>query len=497
MTNFFRYFATHIIPQKSTLRTVLKRPLSWYGVLLYGCFAAIAVLLYISILTINNRFLTTIPARGGTIVEGSLGAPHLINPVLATTDSDIALTTLLFSGLTKVTTSGEGVPDLANQVQTSTDGLTYTFTLKENLKWSDGKPLTANDVIFTYTKRALFELNSYWQQVAITSPDPLTVIFTIPSPRADFLTTTTLGIIPAHIWSSVTDEAFESSEHNLHPVGSGPFSFVRSIERNGITQEIHLTRNRHFSGQKPFVDRYHVLFFANQTDLKEALRNGDISLTSSATPQTASEFSDTYTIETLPSSVSASLFQLKNAILFSPSTLSVLNRAIDKQRIVDTIQYGYGILPDTAHASLEETRAALHSLGFTTRADGTLEKNGTPISFSVAAENDPAVLAAAHALKDALGEIGITITIKAFDPGTFQDVIKHNEYQFFFATLSPHDVPSSYDPALTLYTLAYPIIHKPKVHIPITNALMSRTDQYQTSNQWYIRTNDVWKLFTK
>jgi peptide/nickel transport system substrate-binding protein len=443
----------------------------------------------------NSKFLTTIPARGGTIVEGVIGAPRLINPVLATTQTDRALTTLLFSGLTAIVADGTPTPDLAEHIETTADGLTYTFTLRDKLTWSDGKPLTATDVVFTYTKRALFEPNSYWQHVAISSPDPKTVIFTIPSPRSDFLTQTTLGIIPSHVWSNISDDAFESSEQNLEPVGSGPFSFVRSTERNGVVQEIYLKRNRHYSGTKPYLDRYTLLFFANQTDLKEALVAGSISLTTSATPEIASQFKNTYLIDTLPSTTTASLFQLKNAILLSPATLGVLNRAIDKQHIVDTIEYGYGILPDTAPASLEETRAALHSLGFTTRADGTLEKNGTPITFSVASENDPDTLLAAHALQESLRDIGITITIKAFDPGTFQDVIKHNEYQFFFAKMNRSDLPSSYDPAITLYTAAYPVIHKPKIHIPISLTPLSSTDQYQTSTQWYIRTNDVWKLF--
>lgn len=497
MTNFFRYFATHKLPQINTLRNILRRPLSWYGVVLYTCFACIAILFYISIISFNNKFLTTIPARGGTIIEGSIGAPHLINPVLATTETDIALTKLLFNGLTKIDTDGAAIPDLADDITTSSDGLTYTFTLREKLIWSDSTPLTASDIVFTYNKRALFEANSYWQQVAISSPDPKTVIFTIPTPRSDFLTQTTLGIIPSHIWSAISDEEFENSERNLHPISSGPFSFVRLTEKNGIAQSIDLKRNTHYVDTKSYIDRYRVIFFANQTELKDALLSGNISMTMSALPQTAALLNDLYTFDILPSTNTVSLFQLKNAMLFSPSTLTVLNHAIDKQSILDTIEYGYGILPDTAHVSLEETRAALHSLGFNTRADGTLEKNGTPISFSVAAENDPAVLVAAHALKESLGDIGITITIKAFDPGTFQDVIKHTEYQFFFAKMNQADVPSSYDSAISLYTTAYPVIHKPKVHIPISSAHFSPSDLHQTSNEWYIRTNDVWKLFTK
>lgn len=496
MKNFFHYLTTHKIPNKDTLRTAVRRPLSWYGVGLYALLCSIAVIAYITIAQINQKFVTTIPARGGTVTEGMIGAPRLINPVLASTETDTSLTKLLYSGLMRETVAGTIVPDLAESATTSPDGLTYTFTLRDKLTWSDGKPLTANDVVFTYNKRALFVANSYWQQVSVTSPDPKTVVFTIPSPRADFLQKVTLGILPMHVWKDVTDEEFETTRLNLKPVGSGPFAFVRLVESDGIVREIVLKRNRHYVGTKSYLDRYDVLFFANQSELKDALSAGSISMTASATPETAHFFADTYTIDTVASSTILALFQSKNATLFSTQTLSVLNAAIDKARILDTIDYGYGILPDTQRISLEEARAALHSLGFNTRADGTLEKNGTPIGFSVAIENDPSVVAAAHAFAQALADIGISITIKAFDPGMFQDVVARNEYQFFFASLKQEDIPASYDPSMTLYTTSYPILHTPTLHIPTTPVLHTTIDRYRESNQWYMRTNDVWKLFT-
>jgi len=395
------------------------------------------------------------------------------------------------------TNADEIESDLAEDVAISPDGLTYTFILKDDLKWSDGKEITSADVMFTYNKRALFESNSYWQQVAISTPDPKTILFTIPSPRSDFLRQTTLGIIPMHIWSSIPDEEFENTPQNLRPVGSGPFSFVRLIEKNGIAKEIVLKRNRHYALTKSYIDRYRIVFFANQTELGTAIKNNDITMTASANSETAYRFGNSYVIDTIASSTLVSLFELKNAKLFSDATLTVLNSAVDKQYILDTIEYGYGILPNTAHLSLEETRTALHALGFNTRADGTLEKNGTSIGFSVAVENDPTVLATAYAFARALNDIGISITIKAFDPGTFQDVINRNEYQFIFGRMKREEIPTSYNPIITLYTSAYPLIHAPKLQVPTPSELSEPTDRYRESNEWYIRTNDVWKLFTK
>lgn len=497
MKTFLLYLWRHKLPRIDTIRSLLRRPLSWHGVLVYVLLIGICATAYIGIISFNNKFLVTVPARGGTVVEGVIGAPRLVNPVLASTETDMGLTRLLFSGLMKETTEGTLEPDLAARVDTSNDGRTYTFTLREHLKWSDGKPLTAPDVVFTYNKRALFESDSYWREVSVSSTDAGTIIFTLPTPREDFLSKATLGIIPMHIWGEVPDDAFEANSYNLRPVGSGPFAFVRLRERNGVTTEFIMKRNRHYAHTKAFIDRYRTLFFANQQDLARALVDNDIMITGAALPETAKVFEKTYIVEAIPSTTTIGLLQSNTAILFSPSTLAALNQSIDKQAILDTIDYGYGILPSEHVYSPLESRASLTSLGFNTRADGTLEKNGTPIAFAMATRSDPATLRAAQALGLALQDVGITVAIKAFDPGTFQDSIQHSEYQFIFGTITHQDALRSYSQAIPLYTQSYPLVHDRTLHIPISQALKGPLDRYRESNEWYVRTNKVWKIFAK
>jgi peptide/nickel transport system substrate-binding protein len=495
MQQFFRYFWRHKLPRKDVIIPLLKRPLSWQGVILYALLIGLTATIYIGIIFLNSKTLVTVPARGGTVVEGMIGAPRLVNPVLASTETDVALTHLLFSGLMKETNQGTLEPDLASHVETSTDGRTYTFRLREDLRWSDGKPLTAADIVFTYSKRALFESNSYWQQVSVTSPDSTTVVFALPASRSDFLALTTLGIIPMHIWTEVADDAFESDLHNLAPVGSGPFRFVRLVETNGIAQEAVLKRNRRYAGNKSYLDRYVVRFFANQEDLVRALDSGDIMLTGSATPETAHQAEGSYLIDTIPSTTTVGLFESKTATLFAPATLAILNQSIDKQAILATIEYGYGTLLDSARLSPTESLAALHSLGYSTRADGTLEKNSIPVAFAVAVENDPATLHAAQLFASQLQELGITAVLKAFDQGRFQDIIQHTEYQFFFGKVSHAEDRTSYRSIIPLYTSSYPLIHDARLHIPIDATLARSIDRYRESNEWYLRTNNVWKIF--
>ena len=110
--------------------------------------AMVATLLILAILTGMAGANRAAPSEspGGTYVEAMVGAPRFINPLLATSDTDTDLSHLVFSGLTRVDTSGNLVPDLASDYSVSPDSKVYTFTLKPDLRWQDGEPLTADDV---------------------------------------------------------------------------------------------------------------------------------------------------------------------------------------------------------------------------------------------------------------------------------------------------------------------------------------------------------------
>jgi len=120
--------------------------------------------------SVNQEFKVTVPAHGGTLTEGIIGTPRLINPVLAISDADRDITELVYSGLIRKMPDGEIVPDLASSYEISNDGLSYTFTLKDDLIFHDSKPLTTDDVLFTIEKA---------QDQVLKSPKRLPVIITI------------------------------------------------------------------------------------------------------------------------------------------------------------------------------------------------------------------------------------------------------------------------------------------------------------------------------
>ena len=111
----------------------------------------------------SQNFLVTVPAAGGALIEGEIGVPRSVNPVLAFTDADKDVTALVYAGLMRRDASGNLVPDLAQSYTVSPDGLTYDFILKSSLKFDDGTPITADDVVFTVNKT---------QDAALEKPAP-------------------------------------------------------------------------------------------------------------------------------------------------------------------------------------------------------------------------------------------------------------------------------------------------------------------------------------
>jgi len=169
-----------------------------------------SAILFVSSLTlvwkVNEFFVVPIPTSGGTLTEGVVGYPRFINPLLSYTDGGRDLSALIYSGLLKATPEGDLVPDLAKEYSVSDDKLTYTFTLKDDIYFHDGKPVTTDDIEFTIKKATDPSLKSpervKWEGVTVKKIDQKTITFTLKNPYSPFIENMTLGILPFHIWKN-------------------------------------------------------------------------------------------------------------------------------------------------------------------------------------------------------------------------------------------------------------------------------------------------------
>ena len=181
--------------------------------------------------TAYNFTSVTVPERGGTLVEGVAGSPQFLNPLLSQYNQvDGVMCSLLFNGLTMLDERGEVVPDLAEMMDISPDGLTYDFRLRSGLYWHDGMPVTARDVLYTIQAMQAEDfpgmawLSDLWREVEVSAPegpDGLAIRFILKQPFSPFADYTTIGLLPAHLWEEVPVDDMMASQYNTRPIGTG------------------------------------------------------------------------------------------------------------------------------------------------------------------------------------------------------------------------------------------------------------------------------------
>jgi peptide/nickel transport system substrate-binding protein len=427
-------------------------------------FSALAVFLIFGTLgllsTLNQSFMTTVPLRGGDISEGIVGTPRFVNPALAFSATDQDLVGLIYSGLMRKGEDGTLIPDLADKYEISKDGLTYTFTLKDNLYFHDGKPLTASDVIFTINtiKDALNKSprKVNWEGVSVEEVDSKTIVFNLRQPYASFLANTTLGIMPAHIWEG---SPLELNDANTSPVGSGPYEISGvNKESSGIIDSYELTRFDRFSLGQPYLKNIDLHFYGGENEMITALQNGTIMQISSISPQNAKALEGKgYRVDSavLPRVFGLFFNQNQNQIFLDKNVVKAIDQAVDKDRIVREVLFGYGesiddpIPPNMASYAKLSTMSANHEEnitkakeilakdGWKTGEDGFLERTKTDkgkkstesLAFSISTGNAPELAKSAEMIKNDLTELGIQVDVKTFDVGNLnQSVIRPRKY---------------------------------------------------------------------
>ena len=160
--------------------------------------------------------------------EGVLGRPDSVSPLSARTQADRDLVALVYAGLVRNGPSGSLVPDLAERWSVDSSGAVWTFQLRDDARWHDGEPVTAEDVAFTI---GVLQDPNYrgpgagsWNEVSVATEGLHTVVFTLKTPLGGFLQAATQPIAPAHILAGVPVDQLADRPFGRQPIGSGPFA---------------------------------------------------------------------------------------------------------------------------------------------------------------------------------------------------------------------------------------------------------------------------------
>ncbi len=292
----------------------------------------------------NHRIVE--PEVGGDYSEVIVGSPRLINPLYSSANEvDNDLTRLLFSGLMRYDETGALVPDLAESLEVDEDGTTYTATLRENLEWHDGTPLTALDVLFTVERiqdpAVASPLRLSFQGVIIEQLDARTVTFTVEEPFASFPHALTAGLIPQHVWASTRPSAMKLADANIRPVGNGPYKFVELAKnRGGIIVTYTVERNTTFHRGAPFIETVQLQFapdVQSAVDMYTSKRVDAIHFVPRNSREEFTKRDTTIHQATLPQYTALFFNEKRNSALESTKVRQALAHAIDKQQMVDRL----------------------------------------------------------------------------------------------------------------------------------------------------------------
>ncbi len=453
--------------------------------------SGVGLLIWIVLLYISST--VPLPKAGGKYVEGIVGQPAYINPLLSqTSEADADLSALVYAGLFVHDAKSTPVPRLAESYSVSDDGKEYTVTLRENLQFQDGTPLSADDVVFTL--QAIQDpayrspLRQNWQGVGISSPDSRTIVFSLKKSYFGFLENLTVGILPKHVWQSILPEKFALAENNLMPIGAGPYLFSdlkKDAEGNILWYE--LKANPTYALGRPYIDTITFRFYPDEDALFTAYKQGEVlgmaSIRSGKIGELLEKKSTRVHAFQLPRAYSVFFNTTKNVAIAFDEVRNALSLATDREAIVHETLSDRGIVAVTPflpfmrgfdpNLSLptydpEKANALLDENGWKLGEDGIRSKKDVRLEFELLVPKWPELEKTAMELQAMWAKIGAEVHITTQDIATLQqDRIRPREYDallFGQASLADPDPYSFWhskereDPGLNLSSLNEQIV---------------------------------------
>lgn len=391
-----------------------------------------------------------VPAEGGRFTEGIVGQPTFMNPLIASgNEADYAAVKLMFADL----------DTLAASFALGTDGASWVVTLKDDLMWDDGEPLTADDVVFTVEALqdpSARSAHAVWQGVMAEKLNDNEVRFTLRSPYAFFgKTIRSLAVAPRHIFGGIPAANLRLSEYNLAPIGSGPYSFKRlDAEPDGFISRIELVRNPHYAGNQPRITSFFFRFYRAEADLIRDFNAKRVQGAGSLTPDALEKIQIGHRLESIPLPRYYAIFfnQSTHPALKDRTVRTALSLVIPRTTLVQKIFRGHaaameGPLPPAMEGYEHGTESGF-GIDVEVRAAGLLEKAGwamdpadgvryrgvgkerARLEFKLLTPDMPFLAASAKEAASAWAAIGVKADIAEADSADIAaDAIRTRNYQ--------------------------------------------------------------------
>lgn len=376
------------------------------------------------------------PKRGGTLTVARIADIVSFEPVVPSDNMSIWAKLLIFQMLARTTPSGDAVePDLAEKWEISSDKRTYTFHLRPNANFSDGSPVTSEDVAFSFD-RCINGKDSPWSsqypKLATETPDLKTIVFKLQSDYAPFLAAVSLHgacIVPKAYFNKVGVKAFGEK-----PMGSGPFQLVEWKKGDKLVFD----RNPHFwDPERPYVDRAVLSIIADDNVRMLKVQSGDIDVATfvpfnqidrlKRAGGVAVQVSPYDRIDWLQFNDKLPLFQ-------DVKIRQAMNYAVNREAIIKAVLFGYGepptsFLPKMFLTDLEQKPYPYDPAKARQLMAESSQPNGFAVTLKTVA-GDVIGNQVAQIVQQMLLPLKVKMTIEAVENDTQAQQVQNGDYQF-------------------------------------------------------------------
>ncbi|UCC62063.1 MAG: hypothetical protein JSV36_14915 [Anaerolineae bacterium] len=452
----------------------MVRDIRWQAIMaLLGSLLLIALLSQLA----AGRTAVLVPAVGGRYVEAVVGYPQQINPLLArygTPERDLCA--LIFSGLSRAEANGEIRPELSQAWEISPDGQTYAFYLRQDVRWHDGTPFTAHDVVFTIrliqsaNPATLPELTAAWQDVKVQAMDTYTVVFELPQAYSPFLEQTTLGLLPRHLLDGMPLAKVIHHRFNQQPIGTGPFRLETLA-----ADYVRLVPHAQFYGPRSFLRQLEFRFYPDGASALAAYGRGEVAGIAGLPPALLDQAAEQPELNLFTSPLYGyTLVVLNNrrSIFADKRVRQALAYGLDRQALIDDVQNGQGIVahgpiivghwaydPEVARYDLDVPRAEelLDTTGWHIAGSSTLpsqedtlpfrdlrSKGEQPFTFTLLTSDETIHRHLAAALVKQWSRLGLQVIVEAVPVPTRDRRLYDYQFDAALLEMAPSADPDVY-----------------------------------------------------
>ncbi len=406
-------------------------------------------------------------AYGDIIVRGDIGDASNLIPILASDSASHSIAGLIYNGLVKYDKDMNIVGDLAESWDISDDGLVITFHLRKGVKWHDGKPFTAKDVLYTYQvtvdpKTPTAYAGDFLKVKKAEVLDDYTFRVTYDKPFAPSLISWSSAILPRHL---LEGQDITKSSLARHPVGTGPYLFKEWL----AGQKIVLVSNADYFEGRPYVDGHVTRIIPDMATMFLELRARNIDMMGLTplqyTRQTENNLFrqsfDKYRY--LAFAYTYLGYNLKHPFFADKRVRQAISYAINKEEIISGVLLGlgkpatgpykpgtwaYNENVKTYSYNPQKARELLRAAGWTkTNNDGFLEKDGRPFTFElITNQGNETRQKCAEIIQRQLKEVGIDVKIRILEWAAFiNDFINKRRFEAVILGWTIPLDPDAYD----------------------------------------------------